>query len=117
MKQRNVVSYIISCVIVCLFLVTAFGSDEDSGSSRRYEGDSSYQDEPSDELEQEVAPPKIESEPDFTINAAEEKDVPVEIEPDFTMDEEIEEPSGEYRKGTDIDTTFKESAEPEPDFE
>ena len=113
MKQRNVISYVISCIIVCLYLIAAFGSDEDSGNSIRNEG--SYQDEPSDELEQEVATPKIEPEPDFTINAAEEKDVPIEIEPDFTMDEEIEEPSSEYRKGRDIDTTFKESAE--PDFE
>ena len=115
MKQRNVISYIFSCLIVCLYLVAAFGSDEDSGSSRRYDGDSSYQDESSDELEQEVVPQMKEREPDFTINAAEEKDVPVEIEPDFTMDEEMEEPSGEYRKGTDIDTTIEESAE--PDFE
>lgn len=115
MKQRNVITYIISCIVVCLFLIAAFGSDEDSGNGIRNEGSSSYQNEPSDEQEQEVAPPKIESEPDFTINAAEEKDVPIEIEPDFTMDEETEEPSSEYRKGRDIDTTFKESAE--PDFE
>lgn len=111
MKQLSS-KQIISSVLIGFFLLTAVGSD-DSGSSNSNsydyapESESDYSEEAEDVIE------TVDAEPDFSMDVTNEAIESIEVEPDFDIDEE--EHTTSYDSGSEIDTTFSESAEPDFD--
>lgn len=99
---------IISSVLIGFFLLTAVGSD-DSGSSNS----NSYDYAPESESDYSKEVETREAEPDFSMDVANEAIESIEVEPDFDIDDE--EHTTSYDSGSEIDTTFSESAEPEFD--